>query len=866
MKEGGMMEKYSYSVGNVINDYFGDDAFEKMNQPHRSWFDKDEYTDLLPLYWQYANDQALHMFIDRFFLKEVIFQDDYIAYIVQKGEQTKVVVMFMLTEDEIPFCLSTEYAKAINKEWLSKGYESIFLSVCIDVEHRENGRVSLGTHTGSGKGCSFFTYDEKIDGLVYWTDLCWHAFYDKLSYCSRTLDIKDWECILEPDVEITKGDKRDKQILAKGISEVVDRLNQLGKIKIFYKDVLSNGIVMETICAGEQELNIAVSRRNLIAEIILEEKSDTARFDSVDESDEKTYFLIPSLVNVTALDIHKMHGYVLQLIYEDGQVRHYYLKNIFERNIPDEILVDESIFNEDIFNGFSLEKNCISFSNGYRIPLHILFYRSYRQLVIERTGKIIYEDSKICVKSIYKVPLEKSLSHFSAKQYWGFEDELYGPNKSCIISNGNMISNVAAYSFRKIDFAIEVYEVHVEPTGLYGYMREDGSWFIPPIYSDLSTISEHLIKATREEDGVKKSYLVNENGEEVLFNYKIDIDGFHGGLCPVNVKEWDGEWPKAGFYYEDDYEVEPGLWGFLDEKGNMVIKPEYTYAIGFWNADGEHCIVAKYIDGELLWGAIDKTGKVTIPCKYERLYTKYGDAVVYRLSPEGLYGIMDFDGNIITEPIFEYVDGYDEKHMLVSAGEDEDSLGVYSVEKCRFIIDQEYDCIDYDDAFMSCEIKYTAKERYFDYEGNEIDFSEYERIFEYHGELHAYKNGKAGVLDINRNIKIPFVMAGAMDSDIELYKKGYVLSGTPKCRGLSKLSGEVIIPEMYTEVVPYKDCILASKNMDGNWCIWDYLYTYEGNVILAGMYRNIYYDRKEDLLSFETPTGKEYAKIERKAW
>ena len=184
-------------------------------------------------------------------------------------------------------------------------------------------------------------------------------------------------------------------------------------------------------------------------------------------------------------------------------------------------------------------------------------------------------------------------------------------------------------------------------------------------------------------------------------------------------------------------------------------------------------------------------------------------------------------------------------------------LGVFSLDEQRMIIPEEYDCIDYDEKFISCEVAYTCAERYFDYSGNELDFSEYDRVFESNGLLCVRKGKNHGYIEIDGTVVVPLILSTFVNNDLELYKKGYIVTGERKLKGLATVAGEEILPQKYSEISVHDDFIIASERTDTNWCICDTLYDFGGKPILKGAYRHMYYDKNDQTLTVETPYGTE---------
>jgi len=57
---------------------------------------------------------------------------------------------------------------------------------------------------------------------------------------------------------------------------------------------------------------------------------------------------MPKLVNVRALGISTMHAYGIQLTYDDGCIKNYYLSSFIQENIPETVMVEEYEFNKEI--------------------------------------------------------------------------------------------------------------------------------------------------------------------------------------------------------------------------------------------------------------------------------------------------------------------------------------------------------------------------------------------------------------------------------------------------------------------------------------------------------------------------------------
>ena len=221
-----------------------------------------------------------------------------------------------------------------------------------------------------------------------------------------------------------------------------------------------------------------------------------------------------------------------------------------------------------------------------------------------------------------------------------------------------------------------------------------------------------------------KPHFLTKSGKEVVVDTteKFELFFYGIGLCPYNAQRLAYPWPDDGPYWMDDPEA--GKWGFIDTEGNVVIEPQYVYAIGPYGSESEeeYFVVAKMIDGKPRWGVLNHTGTETIPCQYSVIaFTDY-DVVVYQEEGNDLYGLMKIDGTIILKPKFSYVCNVEvdmEKKVLV-AGTDTYFSGVYSLEKDRFIVPCRFRHIFLFDEHIKAYYPHPS-----DYEYEDIDVEEF---------------------------------------------------------------------------------------------------------------------------------------------
>ena len=150
-----------------------------------------------------------------------------------------------------------------------------------------------------------------------------------------------------------------------------------------------------------------------------------------------------------------------------------------------------------------------------------------------------------------------------------------------------------------------------------------------------------------------------------------------------------------------------GKYGVIDKNGNIVLQPTYakidipnpTKAIFIKSDDGQN-YSAVDANGSPLFTEYDSVeaipiNSITSNIPYEKSVLKYKQG--------GLYGIMDFDGNKITENIYNSITNIDYKEGNLKV-EQNGSFGVINI-KGTTILNPEYDAI-MADGYYNDETKY----------------------------------------------------------------------------------------------------------------------------------------------------------------
>ncbi|NCU32063.1 MAG: WG repeat-containing protein, partial [Candidatus Moranbacteria bacterium] len=117
------------------------------------------------------------------------------------------------------------------------------------------------------------------------------------------------------------------------------------------------------------------------------------------------------------------------------------------------------------------------------------------------------------------------------------------------------------------------------------------------------------------------------------------------------------KYDDAGWFYDGLARVKLGdKWGFIDQKGQEVIEPKFESVRDFENGWAKAWLGNKE-------GIIDKQGSHVIPIVYDSVdeFQFFFDEVtdeffsLARVKNDGLYGFLDFEGNIVVPIQYGYI-------------------------------------------------------------------------------------------------------------------------------------------------------------------------------------------------------------------
>ncbi|OFZ20423.1 MAG: hypothetical protein A3D92_14730 [Bacteroidetes bacterium RIFCSPHIGHO2_02_FULL_44_7] len=213
-------------------------------------------------------------------------------------------------------------------------------------------------------------------------------------------------------------------------------------------------------------------------------------------------------------------------------------------------------------------------------------------------------------------------------------------------------------------------------TGMWGYATPDGTEIVPTKYIDAHAFTTDGVAMVRMVD--KKWALINSNNEKVsnaLTNYE----------------------PKGYVFYTKGFDeemmlvVSSGKYGYLNGKGEVIIKPEFEelseykgdYAIG--KIDAKYYIVdragvkteikatADHVNyltngyAPFRWkkqfGYVDVSGKVVIEATYKKVGYFEGERA-WAMNASGKLGIIDTKGNWLVEAKYDKISDPEPTHHV----------------------------------------------------------------------------------------------------------------------------------------------------------------------------------------------------------
>ena len=207
----------------------------------------------------------------------------------------------------------------------------------------------------------------------------------------------------------------------------------------------------------------------------------------------------------------------------------------------------------------------------------------------------------------------------------------------------------------------------VEENGLYGLINELGHYIVNPKYQYINDFSESR-SVVLNQNGFK---VIAEKGNEITSKAYDYISTFQG-----NRALFGGIGPQGSYLY-----------GYLDREGREVIPLKYEYGSNF----KDNRAVVKIRENQ--HALIDPNGNILTTYNYNYVGNIGDGLLAFKKDPDGKFGFIDINGNIIIEPQYTGVQIFN--NGITSINISDDIYNKYGVidKRGNFIIEPKYNDI-----------------------------------------------------------------------------------------------------------------------------------------------------------------------------
>lgn len=299
-------------------------------------------------------------------------------------------------------------------------------------------------------------------------------------------------------------------------------------------------------------------------------------------------------------------------------------------------------------------------------------------------------------------------------------------------------------------------------------------------------------------------------------------------------------------------------WGYMDNHGNMVIKPTFKNCFGFHKGKAWAAKSSKY-------GVIDKTGNFVVEPKYtpKMYYSDNHNTGIMIFAENRKQGVVDNTGRIICEPQYEKI------------YENSDYIELVMPNGKSFISDFDGNIISgpYENILRLGSERVAVKINDLwgvtDFSNNYVINPEYDEIkgllgAEKYGYLRVSKDGKIGVMDLDGNVIVSPQKCSYLQYANEKYLILYKGARNPKV-SLIDYNGNVITKETYDGIEMVGENLIMVKigkqygicDFSGNFIIEPkYYYGDVWHGIFRAKVEDKYVD--SDYVIFDAATGEQH--------
>lgn len=328
----------------------------------------------------------------------------------------------------------------------------------------------------------------------------------------------------------------------------------------------------------------------------------------------------------------------------------------------------------------------------------------------------------------------------------------------------------------------------------YGFIDVQGKLVIPAIFEDITDFKFGV--AFGKKRGEADFKIINKRGESVSNMTFKKAPFITFGLIKFEEK---------------------GKFGFVNTKGEVVIKPKYVSS-DIFDVDG-YCSVAIEKDPNTwLYGFIDTLGNEVVPCIYKQEGSSgFSDGLARMKFPNGKVGYVNAKNEVVIQPKYSTTGSYGEGFYPVSFGPNRTNWGLVNV-KNETVIVGKYD--DFKEVFGGvAQVELSKKKGYVKTNGSVFIPIEYDEIlfdFKNDGLIVASKNTNPEKFDV-------FLVDGTLiSSDAKRpvrtnLSEGYIVFKDVKSNfwGVMNFKGEIIIaPTKYCLIGEFANNLSITKSCE----------------------------------------------------
>ncbi len=328
---------------------------------------------------------------------------------------------------------------------------------------------------------------------------------------------------------------------------------------------------------------------------------------------------------------------------------------------------------------------------------------------------------------------------------------------------------------------LELYPFFEDDTALFGYMNSKGETVIEPQFKRAEDF-DYITRDARVFDENENMNYVDENGKLILKEFS------HKGIG----------YPTAGLISFSDNQ---NYWGVMDVDGNIILPPEYELV----NIQKDGYMFFSY-NGK--YGMANSKGEIIIEPIYDYIL---GDSSGIIINNDDKYGIYDEAGNEVLPIVYEDITSIAKD--LIGLKDDSGKYGMYNYEGEK-ITDHIYDEIN-GHLRTLIQVSKDGKYGYINNQGDVVVDIEYEGIDITLDPRYAQVkvDGKYGIMDMYGEWlvepKYDYISFG-YGNDMKLIEDCFIV-GDGEMRSLIDKNGKVLREEIYDGVSINGDSIFGSN-------------------------------------------------------